>query len=377
MAGNAASRLHGGSPRDRQDQVTAGSGEPEIKREEPMASDPHGDASQEQDRGEPQDHPRGGVCAVGASASGCSSLRRLRVRGPLVALALSSIFFAYALAPVAGVTYGILGAMEIGALYGVLRVALWGISLYSDNRKLCSFFTILGNLSIWTALGALFLVYPAFSGTVWRVYENRAICSYKLQKLYGAMRAYRETHGVSVPQCITDERGQPLHSWRVLLLPFLEETKMYNELRLNQPWDSPHNHDVLIRHARVAEHFRCPAADEHRDRNPAETTYLMFSNDGRRYQLAESGSSDVPILIGEVERSGIHWAEPRDHPTNSGDSGCNNASGMRIGCYHDFANVLLNDGEVRSLSSGQTLFPRPGPRHPSPDLKESPNHKQN
>jgi len=37
------------------------------------------------------------------------------------------------------------------------------------------------------------------------------------------------------------EDGRPLYSWRVLLLPYLEEQQLYEEFRLSEPWDSEHN----------------------------------------------------------------------------------------------------------------------------------------
>jgi hypothetical protein len=43
------------------------------------------------------------------------------------------------------------------------------------------------------------------------------------------------------------EDGIPLHSWRVLILPFIEEEPLYREFRLDEPWDSPHNLSLLPR----------------------------------------------------------------------------------------------------------------------------------
>lgn len=39
--------------------------------------------------------------------------------------------------------------------------------------------------------------------------------------------------------------GQPLYSWRVLLLPYFEEQKLFDDFRLDEPWDSEHNHRLL------------------------------------------------------------------------------------------------------------------------------------
>jgi hypothetical protein len=41
--------------------------------------------------------------------------------------------------------------------------------------------------------------------------------------------------------------GKPLHSWRVLLLPYLDQEDLYQQFKLDQPWDSPHNIQLLPR----------------------------------------------------------------------------------------------------------------------------------
>jgi hypothetical protein len=47
------------------------------------------------------------------------------------------------------------------------------------------------------------------------------------------------------PADIYDDQGNPLLSWRVRLLPFLEQTQLYDKFKLQQPWDSPHNMKLI------------------------------------------------------------------------------------------------------------------------------------
>src|SRR5262249_19374530 len=49
------------------------------------------------------------------------------------------------------------------------------------------------------------------------------------------------------PAASYDLQGKGLQSWRVHLLPFLGEDKLYKEFRLNEPWDSDHNKKLLSR----------------------------------------------------------------------------------------------------------------------------------
>lgn len=41
--------------------------------------------------------------------------------------------------------------------------------------------------------------------------------------------------------------GTPLYSWRVLLLPYIEQDELYHEFHLDEAWDSPHNIRLLGR----------------------------------------------------------------------------------------------------------------------------------
>src|SRR5262245_37893694 len=59
------------------------------------------------------------------------------------------------------------------------------------------------------------------------------------------MHNYHDTHGHLPPAVVYGENGQPLYSWRVALLPFFEGQELYDQFKLDQPWDSPHNMQLL------------------------------------------------------------------------------------------------------------------------------------
>ncbi len=61
------------------------------------------------------------------------------------------------------------------------------------------------------------------------------------------MHDYDNEHGRLPPAVVYGEDGKPLYSWRVLLLPYLEEDKLYKEFHLDEPWDSPHNIELVPR----------------------------------------------------------------------------------------------------------------------------------
>jgi hypothetical protein len=74
---------------------------------------------------------------------------------------------------------------------------------------------------------------------------ERASCS--LTGIAMAFHNYQEANGALPPAVVYDKDGKPLYSWRVLLLPYIEERELYQEFRLNEPWDSEHNIALLPR----------------------------------------------------------------------------------------------------------------------------------
>src|SRR5262249_3309110 len=55
------------------------------------------------------------------------------------------------------------------------------------------------------------------------------------------MHNYHDTYGRFPPAAVCGSDGKPLLSWRVLILPFIEQDALYKQFHLDEPWDSPHN----------------------------------------------------------------------------------------------------------------------------------------
>jgi len=70
---------------------------------------------------------------------------------------------------------------------------------------------------------------------------RRSQCSNNLCQIAVAMQAYHATYRYFPPAYTVDGNGRPLHSWRVLLLPFLQQKPLYDQIRLDEPYDGPHN----------------------------------------------------------------------------------------------------------------------------------------
>jgi len=85
---------------------------------------------------------------------------------------------------------------------------------------------------------------------------RRMMCSSNMRQIVLAFHNYHDKHGHFPPAYTVDENGKPLHSWRVLILPFIEQSRLYDQIRLDEPWDSEHNRQF---HSEAPRDFRCPS----------------------------------------------------------------------------------------------------------------------
>ncbi len=136
-----------------------------------------------------------------------------------------------------------------------------------------------------------------------------------LKQLTLALHNYAFEHNDQFPPAvITDKQGKPLYSWRVAILPYIEEQALYNELKKDEPWDSPHNIKLLSKMPKVFQH---PAA---KAIQPGRTVYQMFTGPGtlnqkgRKLSLTQitnvDGTSNT-IAIAEAKKA-VAWSAPED-----------------------------------------------------------------
>ena len=65
-----------------------------------------------------------------------------------------------------------------------------------------------------------------------RMAARRSKCTSHLKQLGLALQNYNDVYKCFPPVCTTDANGKPMHSWRVLILPFLEEKALYGKYDL-------------------------------------------------------------------------------------------------------------------------------------------------
>jgi hypothetical protein len=107
---------------------------------------------------------------------------------------------------------------------------------------------ILGIVGLVCTLPALLIIpaYHAAQTSVAKVQSRN-----NLKQLALAMHNFNDVYGRLPPAVVYDRQGKPLYSWRVLILPYVEEDQLYKEFHLNEAWDSPHNKPLLARMPKV------------------------------------------------------------------------------------------------------------------------------
>ncbi|GHT21726.1 hypothetical protein FACS189419_03060 [Planctomycetales bacterium] len=105
------------------------------------------------------------------------------------------------------------------------------------------------------AVGAgIGLLLPAVQSA--REAGRRMQCLNHEKQILLALHNYHDAVGALPPLYTVDKDGKPLHSWRVLILPFVERLDLYEKIRLDEPWDSEYNKQF---HNAVVECYTCPS----------------------------------------------------------------------------------------------------------------------
>ena len=88
-----------------------------------------------------------------------------------------------------------------------------------------------------------------------REVARRMMCMNNEKQITIALHNYHDIYKSFPPAYTVDADGNPLHSWRVLILPYIEQQQLYESLRLDEPWDSEYNSQF---HSHIPFIYSCP-----------------------------------------------------------------------------------------------------------------------
>jgi hypothetical protein len=150
----------------------------------------------------------------------------------------------------------------------------------------------------------------------------RAVCASNLSNIGLALHNYHLSQGCLPPAYVVDREGKPLYSWRVLMLPYMEEAGLYQSFHLDEPWDSPHNRTLI---SSMPTFFACSTMFGEGGEEQGLTSYLAVTGGGTafdktratRFDEVEDGLGRT-ILVVENSQASVPWTAPFDLDSRSG-----------------------------------------------------------
>lgn len=128
-------------------------------------------------------------------------------------------------------------------------------------------------------------------------------------------------HGTLPPASVPGPDGRPAHSWRVLLLPYLEQQSLYDRYRFDEPWDGPNNSNLA---GEIPFVYRCPSFEGYHAKRGLETTesrrltnYVAVEHPkaalaaGLQFRDCTDGLSNTLAVV-ESRQHSVHWMQPDD-----------------------------------------------------------------
>ena len=207
-------------------------------------------------------------------------------------------------------------------------------------------------VTIGTVGVGIALLLPAVQAA--REAARRMQCSNNIKQIVLALHCYHDVHNALPPLYTVDANGKPLHSWRVLILPYIEQSALYEAIRLDEPWDSEHNKQF---HSMNIPGYRCPSNGS--GYAPGMCAYSAIAGEGfvpatgLDFGAFRDGLSNTLAIV-EV-REAFNWMDPTadvtlDELVEEFLPG-GRLRGNRVGSYHTGGmNVGFCDGSVRFIS---------------------------
>jgi hypothetical protein len=165
-----------------------------------------------------------------------------------------------------------------------------------------------------TLLAAASVALPAIQKA--RDAAGRVQSMNNLKQLALSMFVYMDQHQTFPASAIYSKDGKPLLSWRVSVLPYIEQDALYKQFHLDEPWDSPNNKPLI---AQMPVVFKDPS-DERREEGT--TRYLVpvgkgtiFDGDkGTKIIDITDGTSNTILIVEVAPDKGVTWTKPDDMP---------------------------------------------------------------
>jgi hypothetical protein len=219
------------------------------------------------------------------------------------------IFYVFAILAAGMATFGPLGGIATSALV----FGFWAWSVFGKGAP----FTWSSVMLAFLVGISIALLYAALPSA--REAALRSQCARNLKEISLGILNYDAANGMLPPAYTVDANGKPMHSWRVLILPYMgpAENRLYRKYNLNEPWNGPNNSKLA---SSIPDVYRCPShADEKTSSSATETNYVMavgpqtaFPGSTRSTIRSIADGTAKTITVIEASGIGVNWMEPRD-----------------------------------------------------------------
>jgi hypothetical protein len=193
---------------------------------------------------------------------------------------------------------------------------------------------------------AIGLLLPAVQAA--REAARRAQSMNNIKQILLSLLSYESMKGHFPLAFNADKDGKPLLSWRVMILPMLDQDGLYKQFHLDEPWDSEHNKKLIDKMPSV---YKCPNSTKAAE---GKTNYLtvrgdktIFSSDGKRRGMVDipDGTSDTIMVVEANDEKAVPWTKPDDFEYDES----NPIKGL-VGLHPSVFLAGFADGHVESIS---------------------------
>ncbi len=178
--------------------------------------------------------------------------------------------------------------------------------------------------------------------TAGQLKAKRMQATNNLKQIAIAMHNYHDVNKHLPAAASYDAAGKPLLSWRVHILPYIDQTALYDQFKLDEPWDSEHN-------KKLAQVVPKTYLNPNLHLNPSMTTYVVpvgegtvfGGKEGLKFRDIRDGASNTLMVVAATPENAVIWTKPDDLPVTEADS----KKGLFNAHRHQFLGVLC-DGSV-------------------------------
>ena len=172
-----------------------------------------------------------------------------------------------------------------------------------------------------------------------------------LSRIALALDNYHATFGAYPPAFVADKNGRPMHSWRVLILPFLGYEALYRKY----DFQSPGIHQkigLFLLKCRSSINRDLPATAARRPYLAVVGKATAWPGD-KATKRSDFTNPRYTVLVVEAANSDIDWTEPRDMPFDQAMLGVHSDDTPGIRSYrHDNLLVANASGDLVWLPVG-------------------------